>query len=174
MDHTKRRSVRTTARRATRLATVAALALLPSVALGATPAHAVTSCLVNGVAVTGNVNGTPFNDTIRCSGVDRDTFVDGHGGDDVIILDGVVEGRVFGGDGADHIMVRSPGYVEGKVNGGHGPDRIDITTVQPHGRVQGADGNDTIDVHYNRGIVDAGDGFDFCLVERGHPALNCP
>ncbi|MEU4068229.1 hypothetical protein AB0F25_38535 [Streptomyces wedmorensis] len=131
----------------------ATLAIAP-VALTATPAHAVTSCRVNGVTVSAqNVVGTPGPDYITCGSVPDGDTVNGQGGADYIIVTGSVGGTVRGSAGADYIQVDGP--------------------VTATGAVRGDDGNDFIRVGANGNVVDGGLGVDFCRVASGNPPVNC-
>ncbi|MFI8965465.1 hypothetical protein ACIGO8_25515 [Streptomyces sp. NPDC053493] len=118
-----------------------------------TPAHAATTCRVNGVSVTGTtITGTPGSDYITCDTVDVMNVVNGAGGDDFISV-GTANGPVAGGDGRDYITVG---------------------TVGSSGSVLGQAGNDYIRVTTNNGSVDGGlAGLDYCRVTAGNPPTNC-
>ncbi|MFJ7069120.1 hypothetical protein [Streptomyces sp. NPDC101115] len=133
----------------------AATLVIAPLALTATPAHAVTSCRVNGVPVTGqSVIGTPGADYITCGSVASGDLVRGEGGADYIVVTGTVAGAVRGNTGGDHIRVDG--------------------SVAPGGEVHGGDGNDFLVVGTNAGSVDGGTGVDYCRVGSGNPPVNCP
>ncbi|GGY53347.1 hypothetical protein GCM10010299_69390 [Streptomyces tanashiensis] len=132
----------------------AATLVIAPVALTATPAHAVTSCRVNGVPVTGtSVIGTPNADYITCGSVGSGDLIRGEGGADYIVVTGTVAGAVRGNTGGDFIRVDG--------------------TVAPGGAVDGGDGNDFVRVATNGGTVDGGTGIDYCRVVSGAPPVNC-
>ncbi|MGK5545610.1 hypothetical protein ACSNOH_12880 [Streptomyces sp. URMC 127] len=146
------------------LAVTAALVLAGTVL--ASPAHADSTCTVNGVPVPGPlIRGTESADTIVCAdGVDAATTVDALGGDDVITLTGAVSGVVRGGAGDDHVTLTSGtltggvesqegadtleinGVITGHVRAGQGDDGITATDVGSGGEIRGAKGKDTITV----------------------------
>ncbi|CAM5330743.1 hypothetical protein ACWD5B_26590 [Streptomyces tanashiensis] len=140
--------------RHTMRALCAATLVIAPVALTATPAHAVTSCRVNGVPVTGtSVIGTPNADYITCGSVGSGDLIRGEGGADYIVVTGTVAGAVRGNTGGDFIRVDG--------------------TVAPGGAVDGGDGNDFLRVATNGGTVDGGTGIDYCRVVSGAPPVNC-
>ncbi|CAM5439029.1 hypothetical protein [Streptomyces tanashiensis] len=140
--------------RHTMRALCAATLVIAPVALTATPAHAVTSCRVNGVPVTGtSVIGTPNADYITCGSVGSGDLIRGEGGADYIVVTGTVAGAVRGNTGGDFIRVDG--------------------TVAPGGAVDGGDGNDFVRVATNGGTVDGGTGIDYCRVVSGAPPVNC-
>ncbi|MEU6169449.1 hypothetical protein [Streptomyces tanashiensis] len=140
--------------RHTMRALCAATLVIGPVALTATPAHAVTSCRVNGVPVTGtSVIGTPNADYITCGSVGSGDPIRGEGGADYIVVTGTVAGAVRGNTGGDFIRVDG--------------------TVAPGGAVDGGDGNDFLRVAANGGTVDGGTGIDYCRVASGAPPVNC-
>ncbi|MBZ6477357.1 polymer-forming cytoskeletal protein [Streptomyces griseocarneus] len=176
-------------RRARRLVTVAAAALLPTVALPVTPARAATACTVNGVPARGPfVAGTERGDLIVCDAVDGGTVVDARGGDDTVILDGVVRGRVRAGSGDDRVTLGPAGVVEpgasvdaqrdddtvdiagvvrGDIDGGAQNDALTLRAtarVEVSGAVLGAAGNDLLRAepgpHPYAGRADGGPGAD--------------
>ncbi|MFF9850303.1 hypothetical protein [Streptomyces litmocidini] len=155
----------------------APLVIVP-VALAAAPAHAQTTCTVNGVSVSpdsmGVVNGTTGNDYIVCATVESGTTVNGLAGDDTIVVNGPVLGHVTGGPGRDYISARSVG-AGGLVEGSPDSDYIVVSgTVSPGGIVRGNTGNDYLRVDVNDGTTNGGDGFDVCRVRTGNnPPINC-
>ncbi|MFE0042876.1 hypothetical protein [Streptomyces albireticuli] len=195
MPHDAHRpSLRDSRRRAGRFAVALVLAL-PAAVL-ATPAHAASSCVVNGVARTGPlIVGTPGADTISCSSVDAVTLVDALAGDDAIVLTGLVDGRVRAGDGIDRVLLTSTAELtdRGDVDGQRDPDRFEISgrtfgtvrggqdgdrilllasaTMGPRTDIRGARGPDEISAHPSvvvRGLVEGNDDNDVILV--GHNA----
>ncbi|MFG2642179.1 hypothetical protein ACGFYP_14565 [Streptomyces sp. NPDC048370] len=131
----------------------AALVIAP-LALTATPAHAATTCTVNGVTVTSaNVAGTAGADFISCGTVSAGDTVNGQGGADYIIVTGNVAGTVRGGAGRDYVQV----------NG----------SVAATGAVRGDEDSDFVRVGANGGTVNGGLGFDFCRAASGNPPVNC-
>ncbi|MEU1374308.1 hypothetical protein ABZ442_11625 [Streptomyces triculaminicus] len=161
-------------RRARRLVTVAAAALLPTVALPVTPARAETACTVNGVPASGPlVAGTELEDLIVCHAVDSGTVVDARGGDDTVILDGVVSGRVRAGFGDDRVTLGVTGLVEpgAFVDAQHDDDVLDIAGVV-RGDVGGGAQNDALTVRDTARIEPGGSVFgaagdDVLRVEPG-------
>ncbi|WP_395364645.1 hypothetical protein ACHGLA_28900 [Streptomyces sp. YH02] len=140
-----------------------------------TPAHAVTTCTVNGVSRTGTtVNGTAGPDYIRCATVNAGDTVNGLGGDDyIVVTTGNLNGTVAGGAGRDYILVQS-GIVNGIAGGGGDGDYIAVNnTVAPMGSVFGDSGNDFLRVGVNNGVVNAGLGLDVCRVGSGNPPVGC-
>lgn len=139
------------------------------------PAHAVTSCTVNGVPRSGTtVNGTAGSDVIRCPSVNAGDTVNGLGGNDDIAIGGPVDGTVDGGTGSDHITVASSGSVSGVVAGNGGDDYVTVGgTVTPTGDVLGGTGNDVLRVNVNNGLVDGDGGFDACEVTTGDAPVGC-
>lgn len=130
----------------------AASLVIAPLAIGS-PAHAVTSCTVNGIAVSaGTVNGTPGSDLIRCTTVNAGDTVNGLGGNDNISITGAVDGTVDAGAGSDYITVGN------------------VTTT---GDVLGGTGNDFIRTAANNGLVDGDGGFDYCVVSSGNSPVNC-
>ncbi|MBB5122850.1 hypothetical protein AF335_22070 [Streptomyces eurocidicus] len=187
MPHAAHRpSLRDSRRRAGRLAAAAALSL-SAVAL-ATPAHAASSCEVNGVTQMGPaINGTAGADDIVCSSVDAVTVVDSMGGDDTFILTGPVDGRIRMGDGNDRVALESTaeltdrgeidgqgdqdgfdisGKVLGAVRGGQDKDRILVykgATMGSRTDLRGAKGDDVIDVESSvvvQGLVEGNEDND--------------
>ncbi|TVL93548.1 hypothetical protein [Streptomyces sp. SAJ15] len=170
-----------------RTAAAAAALAMPLAGLTATPAHAATSCVVNGRQVTGPaIVGTPGDDVITCSSVDDGDLVDALAGDDAIALTGPVAGGVRGGDGEDAVTLTPTGSVEargsldgqfhddrfaldgpvlGRVTGGRHDDRVDLldhALVAEGADVRGARGADTL-------VLDAAAGV-FGSVEGGEAA----
>ncbi|WP_137992675.1 hypothetical protein [Streptomyces vilmorinianum] len=138
-------------RHAARALCAASLVIAP-LALS-TPAHAVTTCRVNGVTVTGGtINGTAGSDYITCATVPAGDTVNGLGGDDFIQVTGTVAGTVTGGAGRDYVTVG---------------------TVAGTGSVLGDTENDYLRVGTNGNIVNGGAGLDFCRVGTGNPAAGC-
>ncbi|SEC21628.1 hypothetical protein [Streptomyces sp. TLI_105] len=164
-------------RHSVRALCAASLVIAP-VALAAAPAHAQTTCTVNGVSVSpdpmGVVNGTAGRDYIVCSEVAAGNTVNGLGGDDYIVVNGPVFGHVDGGTGRDYISARSVG-AGGLVEGSPDSDYIVVGgTVAPGGIVRGNTGNDYLSVDTNNGTTNGGDGFDVCRVRTGNnPPINC-
>lgn len=161
-------------RHSVRALCAASLVIAPLVM--STPAHAATSCTVNGVPASGpTVNGTAGSDSIRCSSLDAGSSVNGLGGSDTIVLTGPVDGSVSGGPGEDFISVGSSSAVSGIVAGDDGSDYISVGgPVAPSGQVLGGDQGDFLQVAVNGGTVDGGAGLDFCRVNSGNPPINCP
>ncbi|MDV5148993.1 hypothetical protein R1T08_33865 [Streptomyces sp. SBC-4] len=158
--------------RHTARALCAASLVIAPLALSVTPAHAVTTCTVNGFPVTGTVvSGTPRSDVIRCASVANGDQVNGLGGSDTIIVTGSVAGLVTGGPGADYLS--TPGTISGTVSGGDAADYLTAGTVAPSGAVTGGLGNDFLRVSVNAGVVDGSLGFDFCRVGVGNAPINC-
>ncbi|WP_370415458.1 hypothetical protein [Streptomyces fradiae] len=150
----------------------ASLALAP-LALGAAPAHAQTSCTVNGVPVTGpNVNGTPGSDIIVCSLVESGESVNGGAGSDYITLTGPVNGLVYGGPGRDSITAQSAATVNGFIVGAEDSDLIRVAGTVTN-LVAGGSGNDYIQVATNEGVVTGDSGLDVCRIGTGNPAFDC-
>jgi hypothetical protein len=79
--------------------------------------------------------------------------VDGLGGSDYIVINGLVAGTVAGGAGGDSITANAGTTATGRILGG-------------------ADG-DFIFAGPNAGTVDGGLGADFCRVVSGNPPINC-
>ncbi|MFI8828497.1 hypothetical protein [Streptomyces sp. NPDC053431] len=135
--------------RHTMRALCAATLVIAPIALTATPAHAV-SCTVNGRPVSGGtVQGTDSADYIQCGAVALNEHVNGLGGADYIVINGVVSGTVDGGAGGDYITA------------GAGTSAT--------GSILGNIGNDFLRVGPNAGTVDGGAGSDFCRVSSGNP-----
>ncbi|MGW8766026.1 hypothetical protein ACWGN5_26400 [Streptomyces sp. NPDC055815] len=142
--------------RHTMRALCAATLVIAPVALTATPAHAVASCRVNGIAVnSSNVVGTAGADYITCGPLAPGDVVDGLGGGDYIRIGGNVGGGavVRGGTGRDYLRVEG--------------------SVGPMAQILGGDDSDYIVVGPNAGAVNGGTGFDFCRVSSGNPPVNC-
>ncbi|MFF0425672.1 MULTISPECIES: hypothetical protein [unclassified Streptomyces] len=134
----------------------AATLVIAPIALTATPAHAVASCRVNGIPVSGtSVVGTPGPDYITCGSLASGDVVDGLGGADYIRVSGDVGGgaTLRGGTGRDYIRVDG--------------------SVGPTGQVLGGDDNDYVVVGPNAGVVNGGAGVDFCRVASGNPPVGC-
>ncbi|MGW6570250.1 hypothetical protein [Streptomyces sp. NPDC054975] len=94
------------------------------------PAQAVT-CTVNGFPRTAdNLTGTPGSDFIRCASVPTGHSVDGLGGNDYIVVDGLVSSgaTVSGNTGSDFLRV---GSNAGTVDGGPGFDFCRVGTGTP-------------------------------------------
>ncbi|WP_418959654.1 hypothetical protein [Streptomyces tritici] len=160
--------------RHTARALCAATLVIAPLALTATPAHAVTSCTVNGSPrtpdpMTHTIFGTAGSDNIRCTTVDAGDTVNGLGGNDYIVVSGAVNGDVAGGDGSDYIVT---GTVFGAVAGGNGSDYIQTGAVAG-GLVTGEAGNDVLRTGGNMGVVDGGIGWDSCRTAGGAPPVNC-
>ena len=85
-------------------------------------------CTLNGDPVGNLIFGTPGNDTIDCSGVNKDVVIFGGGGDD-LILGGSADDRISGGDGDDRLFGQGG---DDELRGGLGSDFCD-----------GGNGNDT-------------------------------
>ncbi|MET9677184.1 hypothetical protein ABZY68_29445 [Streptomyces sp. NPDC006482] len=150
----------------------AASLVIAPLALTVTPAHAVTTCTVNGFPVTGTVvSGTAGSDFIRCASVAGGDQVNGLGGSDTIVVTGSVAGLVTGGPGTDYLS--TPGTISGTVSGGDAADYLTAGTVAPTGAVTGGAGNDYLRVAANAGVVDGGLGVDFCRVGVGFPPVGC-
>ncbi|MFF8379368.1 hypothetical protein ACF07V_24935 [Streptomyces sp. NPDC015661] len=142
--------------RHTMRALCAATLVIAPVALTATPAHAVASCRVNGIAVSStNVVGTAGSDYITCGSLAAGDQVNGLGGSDYIRIDGSVGGGavVRGGTGQDYVLV--------------------IGSVGPMAQVLGEADNDYLRVGPNAGAVNGGTGLDVCRVASGNPPVNC-
>ncbi|ROQ35041.1 hypothetical protein EDD98_4095 [Streptomyces sp. PanSC19] len=142
-------------RHMTRALCAASLVIAP-VALAATPAHAVTTCQVNGVTVSStNVVGTAGSDRITCGSLAPGDQVSGLGGADYISIGGSLgSGAVVrGGSGQDYVLV----------NG----------SVGSMAQVLGEADGDYIRTGTNLGIVNGGTGFDLCRVAGGNPPVNC-
>ncbi|WP_030690071.1 hypothetical protein [Streptomyces globisporus] len=142
-------------RHLTRALCATTLVIAP-IALTATPAHAVTTCRVNGVTVSSaNVVGTAGPDYITCGPLAPGDQVSGLGGADYITIGGSLGGGavVRGGTGGDYILV----------NG----------SVGPMAQVLGEADGDYIRVGTNLGAVNGGTGFDLCRVAGGNPPVNC-
>lgn len=180
------------------LRALCAASLIVAPLIAASPAHAVITCTVNGMPVSGTtINGTSSSDSIRCPSVPAGHTVNGLGGSDSIVINGSVFGSVFGGDGGDSVTVTQSGSVDatgvvdgqagtdslsirgpvaGLVAGGDASDSIMVTsTVTLDGRVNGGAGDDYLQVAVNRGIVDGGTHVngDYCRVGVGNPPINC-
>ncbi|MEV4428624.1 hypothetical protein ACN9M0_28375 [Streptomyces sp. R-07] len=142
--------------RHTMRALCAATLVIAPVALTATPAHATTTCRVNGITVSStNVVGTAGADYITCGSLAPGDQVSGLGGADYILIGGNV------GSGA-------------VVRGGTGGDYITVNgSVAPMGQVLGEADGDYIRVGPNAGAVNGGTGFDLCRVASGNPPVNC-
>lgn len=136
-------------RHAMRTLCAATLVAAP-LALTATPAQALTSCTVNGRPVSGTtVSGTAGSDNISCGALALGDSVNGLGGSDYIVINGIVAGTVDGGAGGDFITANAGTTANGRILGG-------------------ADG-DFILVGPNAGTVDGGLGSDFCRIASGNP-----
>ncbi|MFD0276292.1 hypothetical protein ACFVHB_20650 [Kitasatospora sp. NPDC127111] len=159
-------------RKTVRALCAASVALAPLV-LCATPAHAVSSCTVNGIPASGPViSGTPGSDFIRCAYVGAGDTVNGLGGNDRIVVTGPMAGTVDGGLGSDYISTDDG--VSGTIIGGDGSDFIVVNgTVASTGVVNGAAGNDYLRTGFNNGVVDGGTGFDSCRVSGGNAPIHC-
>ncbi|MER5206122.1 hypothetical protein [Streptomyces sp. NPDC002825] len=137
-------------RHAARALCAASLIVTPLVL--STPAHAATTCRVNGITVTGtNITGTPGSDYITCNSVDVMNTVNGLGGNDYISIATTSSGAVLGGDGGDYVTVGT--VVSGVVDGGPGNDYLRVGT--------------------NNSTVSGGTGWDVCRVSAGNPPVNC-
>ncbi|MGA5196633.1 hypothetical protein [Streptomyces exfoliatus] len=163
--------------RHTARALCAASLVIAPLALAAAPAHAVTSCTVNGRSapvVMGQVNGTAGSDYIVCSSVDPGHQVNGRGGNDYIVLTGPTAGTVTGGLGRDYITSRSNVVVSGVIAGNEESDYLVVDgLLTASGAVRGNAGNDYLRVNVNNGTANGGDGFDACQVNTGNPPVNC-
>ncbi|MEU3691789.1 hypothetical protein [Streptomyces narbonensis] len=154
-------------RHSVRALCAASLVIAP-LALAAAPAHAVTTCTVNGFPVTGTVvSGTAGSDVIRCASVADGDQVNGLGGNDTIVVTGSVAGLVTGGPGADYLST------PGTVSGGDSSDYLTAGTVAPTGAMTGGAGSDLLRVSVNGGVVDGSLGVDFCRVGAGNAPINC-
>ncbi|MGK5545609.1 hypothetical protein ACSNOH_12875 [Streptomyces sp. URMC 127] len=182
---------RAPARRTARLAAVAAAVFLPATALAA-PAHAASSCTVNGVPQPGPViNGTSGRDVITCSFFEQGHVINALGGDDVITFTGSTQGRLNAGDGRDLVTLTSDaelapggdldgqaggdlinlsGDVLGTVRGGQDGDAISLlegATTASTTRIRAAKGADFVTFFpgvVNRGLVEGGDDNDVITV----------
>ena len=85
-------------------------------------------CTLNGDPVGNLIFGTPGNDSIDCSGVNKDVVIFGGAGDD-LILGGSAGDRISGGDGNDRLFGQDG---DDELRGGLGSDFCD-----------GGNGNDT-------------------------------
>ncbi|MCQ8774448.1 hypothetical protein [Streptomyces telluris] len=179
-------------RRTARLAAVAAALALPATTLATTPAHAASSCVVNGVAQPGPVvTGTPGPDVITCSSLDAADRVDALEGNDIITLTGLTQGRVNAGDGRDLIrliggatltpsgdldgqvgndLIELNGHVHGTVRGGQDSDAITLfpgATTAGTTRIRAAKGPDSVTFGpgvVNLGLVEGVDDDDIIVV----------
>lgn len=147
--------------RHTMRALCAATLVIAPIALTATPAHAATSCTVNGVPrtadpMTHTISGTAGSDFISCPTVEAGDRVNGLGGNDYITVSGVVAGEVIGDLGADYLTT-------GNVT----------STMITTGKVLGGPGNDFLRTGLNAGVVDGGLGWDYCRTAGGNAPLNC-
>ncbi|MEU6236998.1 hypothetical protein [Kitasatospora sp. NPDC047058] len=158
-------------RQSVRALCAASVALAPLV-LCATPAHAVSSCTVNGIPASGPVvSGTPGRDVIRCAYVGAGDTVSGLGGNDDIVVTGPMAGTVDGGPGSDRI---STAGVSGTVLGADGSDFLLVNgTVASTGVVDGGAGNDYLRTGFDNGLVDGGTGLDGCHVSGGNAPVHC-
>ncbi|MFD3537688.1 hypothetical protein [Streptomyces sp. NPDC058664] len=149
--------------------------VIAPLALAAAPAHAVTSCTVNGVPRSGpTVNGTAGSDSIVCPSVDPGHSVKGLGGDDYIVLTGTTAGTVSGGQGRDYVTSRSNVLVTGLLQGNESSDYLVVDgRVAPGGIVRGSTGNDYRGVNANDGTANGGEGFDARQVNVGRPPITC-
>ncbi|MFI9008131.1 hypothetical protein ACIGNX_12975 [Actinosynnema sp. NPDC053489] len=139
---------RTSIRRSTLTAAVMVLITAFAPAL---PAHAASTCTVNGANRSGTlITGTSGDDTINCSGnVLSDTTVDGLDGNDTITVQTNL-GTVNGGIGTDKITIS--GYNYATANGGPGDDTLSALSNETAGNLRGDTGNDTISVTTSSGI----------------------
>ncbi|MFI6843097.1 hypothetical protein ACIBJD_00295 [Kitasatospora sp. NPDC050467] len=158
-------------RQSVRALCAASIALAP-LALSVTPAHAVSSCTVNGVPASGPViSGTSGSDFIRCTLVGVGDQVNGLGGNDNIAVTGPMAGTIDGGTGNDYI---STAGITGTIAGGDGSDFVVVNgTVASTGVVAGGAGNDYVQTGFNNGVVNGGAQSDTCRVSGGNAPVNC-
>ncbi|HEX2317273.1 MAG TPA: hypothetical protein VHJ17_26230 [Thermomonospora sp.] len=138
------------------------------------PAHAQSTCTVNGVPASGaDIRGTEGADTITCSLVLAGTVVDALGGVDTITVTGPVSGQVRAGNGADVLTVAATGRIGqgGSLDGQFDDDRFEVHGAVA-GAVRGGQHNDDIQLHPTSDVEATGDvrgarGVDTITVDRG-------
>ncbi|WP_073224342.1 hypothetical protein [Streptomyces sp. NBRC 110465] len=118
-----------------------------SLALTATPAHAIGVCSINGIetiAVDDTITGTEDNDTIYCVGLSlTDLTIDALGGNDTITVTGDASHlEVNAGDGNDNIFFLHDLDGDSEIDGGAGNDTVRAIAVYGS-NVYGGTGNDT-------------------------------
>ncbi|GGY11419.1 hypothetical protein GCM10010324_67680 [Streptomyces hiroshimensis] len=133
------------------------------------------NCFVNGQSQQGpEINGTNGDDSISCDVLaPGDAILEGGGKDTINVTENDF-GIVSGGGGGDNIFVVT--HTGGLIQGGAGNDHIDVrdnaaASEGTQSRVRDGDGDDTITVMQNHGLVEGDDGFDTCSVTMGNPAL---
>ncbi|MFM7086182.1 MAG: hypothetical protein ACKOXO_04215 [Cyanobium sp.] len=84
------------------------------------------------------------DDLVRISGAVIDSTIDLGPGDNVLILDGPIDGdsRILSGRGENQILIS--GALGGRVSGSSGDDRFDLEALQLAGELDGGAGNDSL------------------------------